>query len=205
MIDPVFSSPIKGLVLFHGAGSDRDYTTLVAIENELPIPVARINFPYRLKGPGRRPPDRMPKLVEAVNEATAQWASQWSVSPQQIVVGGHSMGGRAASMAVAEGMPAGGLLWLSYPLHPQGRPESLRVDHFGSLNLPILLIQGVKDKLGSPDEFDTHLPSIPGPMSVEWLGGGHDLRRHDSQIAQRVKAWLGSWPSDPPQGVDQTG
>ena len=195
MSEVVSSSVIKAMILFHGAGSDRDYSTLTAIEQELDIPVARVDFPYRRKGPGRRPPDRMPKLVEAVREATELWCNQWSIDPKQVVVGGHSMGGRAASMAVGESMVAGGLAWFSYPLHPQGRPESLRVDHFGALDLPVLLIQGIKDRLGSPDEFESHLPAIPGPKTVHWLSGGHDLRRHDQQIAILVREWLEHWPS----------
>ena len=95
-----------GLVLFHGAGGDRNHRLFVRLEDELALPVARVDFPYRRKGPGRRPPDRMPKLIEAVDEAVAASAETWGVSPKRLVVGGRSLGGRAASLAMA------GVLWI---------------------------------------------------------------------------------------------
>ncbi len=128
----------KGLVLFHGAGGDRDHPLFVALEHDVGTPVARIDFPYRRKGPGRRPPDRMPKLIEAVDLATAESAELWGVETSDLVIGGRSMGGRAASLAVAEGLAVGGLLLLSYPLHPPGKPDRLRTEHFAALDVPVL-------------------------------------------------------------------
>ena len=52
-----------------------------------------------------------------------------AVAPERVVLGGRSMGGRMCSMAVAEGLPAAGLVLLSYPLHPPGKPDKLRVEH----------------------------------------------------------------------------
>ncbi|MEZ5228266.1 MAG: alpha/beta family hydrolase [Acidimicrobiales bacterium] len=88
------------------------------MEAELSLPVARCNFPYRARGPGRRPPDRMPKLIESIREQAAQLADGWGVSPFSLVFGDARWAG-ACSMAVAEGLPAAGLLLLSYPLHPR--------------------------------------------------------------------------------------
>jgi hypothetical protein len=180
----------SGLVLFHGAGGDRDHHTFLALEAGLGIPVARVNFPYRQKGPGRRPPDRMPRLVEAVVEAAAGWSRAWQVDPRRLVLGGRSMGGRVASMAIAAGQPASGLLLLSYPLHPPGNPGKLRVEHFGQISCPVLLIHGTRDPFGTPDELGQHLPSIPSPVEVSWIEANHDPRGHDDQIVAATRRWL---------------
>lgn len=180
-----------GLILFHGAGGDRDHQTFVALEAGLTIPVARCNFRYRDKGPGRRPPDRMPKLIETVNEQVAKFADLWDVDPATLVIGGRSMGGRACSMAIAEGLKVAGLALLSYPLHPTGKPEKLRVDHFGALKLPVLLIQGDRDPFGTPAEFAQHLGDIPGKVTQLWLPKvGHGPKAHDPLIVGAIGGWL---------------
>lgn len=186
------ASTTRGLVLFHGAGGDRDHVTFLALEAGLDEPVARINFPYRQKGPGRRPPDRMPKLIDAVRRAVDDAAAEWSIDPAQLIVGGRSMGGRAASMAIAEGLEVGGLLLLSYPLHPPGKPEKLRVEHFGAITCPTLLIQGTRDPFGRPEEFEQHLPSLGGPLEQEWIDANHDPKGHDDHILEVVSGWLSS-------------
>ena len=188
------AAPVGGLILFHGAGGDREHHLFLALENGLDVPVARVNFPYRAKGPGRRPPDRMPKLVEAVAAASAEWAHRWGVEPGSIVLGGRSMGGRAASIAVAEGAaPARGLVLLSYPLHPPGKPANLRVEHLGAVGCPVLLVQGNRDPFGTPDEFARELPALGGPLTELWLDATHDPAvRHDPAIVSAVASWLSS-------------
>lgn len=186
------SAPVGGVILFHGAGGDREHHTFLALEAALDVPVARINFPYRAKGPGRRPPDRMPRLVEAVASASAGCAAEWGVEPGSIVLGGRSMGGRAASIAVAEGAaPARGLLLLSYPLHPPGKPANLRVEHLGAVSCPVLLVQGTRDPFGTPDELARELPALGGPLTELWLEATHDPpARHDPAIVSAVAAWV---------------
>ncbi|MGF1596459.1 MAG: alpha/beta family hydrolase [Acidimicrobiales bacterium] len=187
------AAPPAGLVLFHGAGGDRHHHTFLALEDALDVPVERIDFPYRRKGPGRRPPDRMPTLVAAVAEAVAEQAEAWSVDPAELAIGGRSLGGRAASMAVAEGLPVAGLLLLSYPLHPPGRPDRLRVEHFGAVDVPVLLVQGRRDPFGTPDEFAAHLPALAGPLTERWIDANHDPKEgRDSEITAAVADWLRS-------------
>ena len=70
------------------------------------------------------------------------------------------MGGRMCSMAVAEGLPAIGLILISYPLHPPKKPENLRTEHFDQLDIPCLFISGDKDPFGSKTEFKKHLKKI---------------------------------------------
>ncbi len=89
------------LLLAPGAGSDRNHSSLTAIEAAVaPMPVARIDFPYRRAG--RKAPDRAPRLVACVVEEAAALAETAGVSPERVVLGGRSMGGRMCSMAVAE-------------------------------------------------------------------------------------------------------
>lgn len=181
---------VGGLVLFHGAGGDRDHHTFLALEAELDLPVHRVNFPYRKKTPKRGFPDRMPKLLEAVNEAVSEASEMWDVGSKNLVVGGRSMGGRAASIAVAEGMKVAGLLLLSYPLHPPKKPDQLRVDHFDAISCPVLLVQGNRDPFGTPDEFAQHLPQIPTEVTEVWLDANHSPKKFDDDIVAHTQAWI---------------
>ncbi len=179
-----------GLLLTPGAGSNRDNPSLIAIEEAVaPLPTARIDFPYRREG--RKAPDRAPKLIACVNEEAAGLAASAGVEPSSLVLGGRSMGGRMCSLAVAEGLPAAGLVLICYPLHPPGKPEKLRVDHFPQLDLPCLFLSGTKDPFGTPEEFAAHLPAIPGEVTVHWIEGKrHDLKDAEAEIVEVVTGWL---------------
>jgi uncharacterized protein len=181
-----------GLLLFHGAGGDRDHRLFTHLEAALDLPVGRCNFPYREKGPGRRPPDAMPKLIESIRDRVGQHSEAWGVDPDHLILGGRSMGGRAASMAVADGLGAAGLVLLSYPLHPPGKPDKLRTEHFGELRLPVLLVQGQSDPFGKKQEFDLHTGAIRGPLTEVWLDKtGHDPKeKHDEAITTAVRSWI---------------
>lgn len=180
----------QGMVLTHGAGGDCDQHTLVAIAEKLaPLPVERINFPYRDQG--RRPPDRAPKLLAFLRQEIPAIAARLGTDLGRLVLGGRSMGGRMCSMAVAEGMPAAGLVLLSYPLHPPKKPENLRIGHFDAIEVPCLFISGNRDPFGTPEKFATHLPAIKGPVTTVWLEGeGHDPKKADDEIVTAVAGWL---------------
>jgi len=176
------------LLLTPGAGADRNQRTLVALEAAVaPVPCSRVDFPYRLQG--KRIPDRPPVAVAHLRAAAADLAATAGVEPGNIVLGGRSYGGRMCSMAVAQGLPAAGLILLSYPLHPPGKPENLRVEHFPDITVPVLLISGKSDPFGSPAEFDTQLAAIPAPVTQVWLTGGHDPRAIGALTAAVVD-WL---------------
>lgn len=177
------------LLLTPGAGAGRDHHTLLAIEEQLaPLPCLRLDFPYRKAG--RRAPDRAPVAIAHLVEQSAVFAAQRHIGPEQLVLGGRSYGGRMCSMAVAQGLPAAGLVLLSYPLHPPGQPTKLRTDHFPDIDVPVLFVSGDNDPFGSPDEFAEHLHRIPGKVTQMWLPGGHDPRRADSPIAAAIAQWL---------------
>ena len=180
------------LLLTPGAGSSADHPTLVAVEEGLaPLPVARVDFPYRREG--RRAPDRAPKLVACVVEEAAMLVERAGVAPEALLLGGRSMGGRMCSMAVAEGLPTAGLVLLSYPLHPPGKPERLRTDHFPALDVPCLFVSGTRDPFGTPEEFEEAVAAISGPVTMRWLEGGrHDVKNRDDEIVALVADWVGS-------------
>lgn len=153
------------------------------------ICVRRMDFPYRIAG--RRAPDRAPVLVAAVVEAAQQLAAELGAEPEDLALGGRSMGGRMASMAVAEGLGAASLVLVSYPLHPPGRPDRLRSAHFPSIGVPCLFVSGTRDAFGSPEELESSVHTIAGPVTTTFLAGGdHSLRRHHDEVATAVSEWL---------------
>jgi hypothetical protein len=173
--------PDRAVLLAHGAGSDRNAPALVAVADALEaagIPSLRFDFPYRLAG--RKAPDRPPVLLAAVREAAAELAQQTGLPPERLVLGGRSMGGRYCSLAVgdaADPLPALGLLLLGYPLHPAGKPESLRVEHFPRLKVPVLFLSGDRDALAGKAGLEHWAGTIPGPVDFHWLAGGdHGFR-----------------------------
>jgi uncharacterized protein len=181
-----------GLILTPGAGAGSDQPSLVAIEEALApagVRVDRIDFPYRLAG--KKAPDRPPVLLATVIEAADALATELKVDGTRIAVGGRSMGGRMCSMAVADGMAAAALVLVSYPLHPPGKPERLRTEHFPSITIPCLFVSGTRDSFGTPAELEAATAAIPGPVTHVWLeGGDHGLRRKDADVADHVRDWF---------------
>ena len=178
------------MLLAPGAGADRDHHTLLALEDGLaPLPVGRMDFPYRKAG--KRAPDRAPVAVAAVVEEAEALVAAAGVDPAQLVLGGRSFGGRMCSMAVAEGLPAAGLVLISYPLHPPGKPDRLRIEHLPQLTVPCLFVSGTRDPFGTPAELEAHTAAIPGPVTHVWVDGkGHDLKNQDAAIVDAVQEWL---------------
>lgn len=182
----------SALLLTPGAGSDSSHRLLVALQEQLDLPVWRMDFPYRKEG--RRFPDRAPKLIDALLAEVRVASEALGVDPEAMAFGGRSMGGRICSMAMAQGMPAVGLVALSYPLHPVGKPDRLRVEHFGDLAVPTLFVNGDRDPFGTPEEVAEHIGAIAGPVTMHWLEGqGHNPKpKCDPEIITAVSQFLAS-------------
>jgi uncharacterized protein len=180
------------LLLAPGASASKDQSALVEIDHAASAvggKVRRMDFPYRAAG--RRAPDKPEVLVRAVVEEAGALVAEARVPPNRLFAGGRSMGGRMCSMAVAEGMPAAGLVLVSYPLHPPGKPDRMRTEHFGRLDLPCLFVSGTRDAFATPAELEQAVALIPGKVSLHWLeGGDHGLRGRDGPVAATVAAWL---------------
>lgn len=167
------AAPAATLVVAHGAGAGMDHPFLAGFTgalNGLGIATLRFNFPYREAG--RKFPDKPPAAIAAWRAAMAEAAARSEGEP--LWAGGKSYGGRMASMAVAEGMPAAGLIYLGYPLHPPGKPEKLRDEHLYGLTLPMLFLQGTRDPFATPDLLEAVAGRIGPTAALEWRdGGGH--------------------------------
>jgi predicted alpha/beta-hydrolase family hydrolase len=176
----------NGLVLTHGAGSKCNAPLLVALAEafaEHGYSVLRCDLPFRQDRPYGPPSPFDGKRDRAgLKNALASMRNQVN---GKVFLGGHSYGGRQASMLcaeLAENSPAhsasdiSGLLLLSYPLHPPKKPEQLRTQHFFHLQTPALFVEGTRDPFGAIPELEQALKLIPAKtklMSVE--GAGHDL------------------------------
>lgn len=181
---------VDAVALWPGAGSSSEHPALVAIEEALaPLPVVRLDFPYRREG--RRAPDRAPKLIASIVEEVGAVADRLDTSPERIVLGGRSMGGRMCSMAVAQGLAAAGVVLLAYPLHPPGRPDRLRTEHLGGVGVPTLFVSGDRDPFGTPEELAAAIELVAGPVtSLTVEGGRHELKGVDEVVAGWVADWV---------------
>lgn len=167
------------VVLAHGAGGNRHAVILRAIAAELcdrGLVVARMDLPYRQRRP-KGPPS--PSTAAADRDGiVAACAAFRGESSGPLIVGGHSYGGRQASMAVAADTDlADGLLLTSYPLHPPGKPERLRTEHLSSITTPTVVVHGSTDPFGTTAEMADAVALIAGPTRVvEIEKVGHDLK-----------------------------
>ncbi|TQJ61339.1 hypothetical protein FBY30_3631 [Arthrobacter sp. SLBN-83] len=169
------ANPTATVVVAHGAGAGMEHPFLRGFTDALNshgLATLRFNFPYREAG--RKFPDRPPLAIAtwraAMDTARAQAAAHADRGP--VWVAGKSFGGRMASMAVAEGMETGGLVYLGYPLHAPGKPEKLRDEHLYGLSTPMLFLQGTRDTFATADILADVVSRI-GPNAVlQWVEGG---------------------------------
>ena len=177
-------------VCAHGAGGhmdDRGMTSLAQALEPVGFEVVRFNFPYREKGSKR--PDPMPVLKECIATVARRVAHE--SKPKKLILGGRSMGGRAASMLAADGFECDGLLLLAYPLHPAGQPEKLRDAHLPKISIPVLCFNGTRDALCTRELMERTVADLP-PWQMHWLEGAtHSFRERDyREIAEISRAWL---------------
>lgn len=169
-----------GLVLTHGAGSDCHAPLLIAVATRLceaGLSVLRCDLAFRRRRAKGPPSPATAAADRAGLKAAAIELRKLVRGP--LYLGGHSYGGRQASMLAAEEPDiAAALLLLSYPLHPPGKPTQLRTQHFPALRVPSLFVQGTADAFASPDELRAAIVAIPAPARVVVVdGAGHDLKR----------------------------
>ena len=101
------------------------------------------------------------------------------------------MSRRTCSVAAAEGLAVRGLVLLSYPLHPPGKPEKLRTEHFSDIEVPTLFVSGERDPFGTEEEFSQHLPTIAGRTYMEWVNGNHSPKgAAEAEVVQVVRQYL---------------
>jgi hypothetical protein len=170
----------QGLVLTHGAGSNSEAPLLVAIATafcDAGITVLRCDLPFRQRR-AKGPPSPSSAADDRAGLRSAVAALQ-SLVPGVVLLGGHSYGGRQASMLAADepGLAAA-LLLLSYPLHPPNKPTQLRTQHFPQLHVPALFVHGAADPFGTIAELQSAAVKIPARTEIIPVAkAGHDLKR----------------------------
>ena len=191
------SAPL--LVLAHGAGghmADRGMLALSATLAALDLNIVRFNFVYREKASAR--PDPMPRLMECVAAVAAHAVAQ--VGSPTLLLGGRSMGGRAASMLVADGYNASGLMLYAYPLHPAGQTAKRRDAHLPRIAIPVLCVNGTRDTLCEQPLMDETLARLGSNWMMHWLeAADHSFHvtkasgRTDREVLEEVGTATADW------------
>ena len=202
VFEPARASAGGALFIFaHGAGGHMADRRMVAAARHLRqrgLHVVRFNFLYKEKGSRR--PDPMPRLGECIAAVAAH--ARREIAPQTLILGGRSMGGRAASMLAADGFSCDGLLLLAYPLHPAGRPEELRDAHLAKIAVPVLCLNGTRDALCRRDLMEAVVDRLRGRWTMRWLEGAdhgfHVLKgsgTSDEDVLGEIGEASGVWAS----------
>lgn len=187
-------------VCAHGAGGSMSDRSTLATANAMRargLGVVRFNFLYREKKRGR--PDQMPLLQDTVAAVVEHTRAE--LAPRRLVIGGRSMGGRAASMLAASGFDASGLLLLAYPLHPPGKPAQLRDAHLPNITMPVLCFCGTRDPFVTRELMERVLERVTAPWEMHWVEGAdhsfHVLKSSGltdaavmEQIADTSRRWI---------------
>ncbi len=189
------------LVLTHGAGGNCNAPLLIALADSFAaasLTTLRCDLPFRQRRPTGPPsPSDAKHDQDGLRRAVTLMRDKFA---GRAFLGGVSYGGRQASMLVAaDPSLVEGLLLLSYPLHPPGRPAQLRTAHLPSLRTPTLLISGTRDAFGSIDELETAIKLIPAPVKLIAIeGSGHGLLQKSNReglpgrVVQEFQSFFGS-------------
>ncbi len=203
----------RAVLLAHGAGADLEAPALRAVADALAdarVPSLRFNYPYR--DAGRRAPDRTAALEAATRAAVAELARRTRLPSGALVIGGRSMGGRYCSLvagAAVDPVPVRGLLMLGYPLHPAGRPEVRRDEHFPRLAMPVCFVSGTRDALAAAPDLERAARRVRGPVTWCWLEGadhgfvprkstGNTLTDVLATVATAAVEWVVALPEEAP-------
>ena len=187
----------RGLVLTHGAGGNCRAPLLVAAAEAFcaaGLAVLRCDLPFRQRRPSGPPsPSGAAADRDGLREAVLALRG---IIAGDVSLGGQSYGGRQATMLAADEPDlAIALLLFSYPLHPPGKPERLRTEHFPRLRVPALFVQGSADPFGSIAEVSAAIAAIPAATQLLPVDrAGHDLRRGRFDLVAVVTAFLALAP-----------
>jgi len=186
LIDGPAEAPLT-FAFTHGAGAPMDTPFMTFFAEGLAARgwrVARFEFPYmarRRHEPRRPPPDRQPVLLQTWQQVIGR------LGPENLVIGGKSMGGRMASL-IADPAGVRGLACLGYPFHPAGKPERLRTGHLATLKTPCLICQGTRDSLGRAEEVAGY--GLAPDIRLHWAeDGDHDLKPRKASGRTAAQNW----------------
>jgi len=197
--DPAVGAEGVIFVFAHGAGGNMNDRAVVATSralNERGIGTVRFNFLYREKKSGR--PDPMPKLRDAFKAVVDRARAE--IATRTLLIGGRSMGGRAASMLASDGFDAAGLVLLAYPLHPPGKTDQLRDAHLPSIRMPVICFNGTRDPFCTPSLMEEVLKRVTTNWEMHWVEGAdhsfHVLKssgKTDTQVLDQMSDTIRDW------------
>lgn len=171
---PVSAAQTRAVIVAHGAGNDMTTPLLAAFADGLAAagyPVLRFNFLYSERG--KKGPDRPEILMETWQAAYRSLKELSGTKVTAVTAAGKSLGGRMASMLVADGaLEADGLIFLGYPLHPMDNKEKLRDGHLYRIAIPMLFIEGTRDPLCDLGKLDPVLKKLQAPWDLFTIEGG---------------------------------
>ena len=178
------------MLLSHGAGGNCQAPLMVAVAEafaEAGYCVLRWDLPFRQLRPRGAPGGSGERDREGILHAARELRKIAKGVP--LYLAGQSYGGRQSSMVAAEDSTlADGLVLLSYPLHPPGKPAQLRTEHFPKLHVPALFVHGTRDPFGTVDELRDAIKLIAAPARLQVVqGAGHGV---PPAIAASIPAWL---------------
>jgi predicted alpha/beta-hydrolase family hydrolase len=185
------------IILGHGAGQGMNSPFMTYFHKELANRgFLSVTFDFEYMEAKRRMPDPQPKLQARYRSVVEEVAAQHL--PEQIIIGGKSMGGRVASY-IAAGMPqVSALVFLGYPLHPPGKPDQLRDQHLYNIGKPMLFVSGTRDTFAEKELLEPTVQKIGNNAEVVWIeGGDHSLKRKKGDAESlaiaigAVVAWIG--------------
>lgn len=188
------------LVLAHGAGAGMEHPVMEATARQLGsqrIATFRYQFPSMEKG--KRRPDSKPTAVATVRSAVAEAGR---IAPDlPLLAGGKSFGGRMTSLAAAEAALPGvrGLVFVGFPLHPAGRPGTQRADHLRLVGIPMLFLQGTRDKLADLELLRPLCEDLPGATLHVIADADHSFHvlkrsgRNDAEVLDELARATASW------------
>ena len=189
------------LILAHGAGAGMRHANMESLAQALAergVASFRFQFPYMERG--QRMPDRQPVLLATVRAAVEAGAACAPALP--LVAGGRSMGGRMFSLAQAQEPLTGitGLVFFGFPLHPAGKPDTVRATHLSKIQVPLLFLQGTRDRLADL-EFIQPICKALGTGTQLTLFDGADHSFHvlkksgvtDTQVLAAVATQVDQW------------
>jgi predicted alpha/beta-hydrolase family hydrolase len=176
------------IVLTHGAGSNADAPLLRALARAFAaggMTVLRCDLPFRqARASGPPSPAGAERDRRGLAAALAAMAAR---GVRRCFLGGHSYGGRQASMLIADAPSvARGLLLLSYPLHPPGKPERRRIEHLPRLRVPTLFVHGARDPFGTEEEIEAARALIPATTSLMMLPRAAHALHADATTARAI-------------------
>ncbi len=192
-----------GIITAHGAGNDMENDLLAAFADGMAqagYPVLRFNFPYKEKG--LKAPDKPGKLEDTWTAACRYFKEDAPIKVKHLIAAGKSMGGRIASQIAAVGkLPAEGLIFLGYPLHPASDRSKVRDAHLYHVEIPTLFFAGTRDTLCDLTILQSVLDKLPADWELEVIeGGDHSFHVPKSmgisesdifhRIVTRTKQWM---------------